>query len=68
MDLEISFELKKPAAEDGQNQPLQNQVVQPHTMTTSTVGHSQIKYINGSAKPSPAILANSELGQPKKTA
>ena len=60
MDLEISFELKKQASEAGQNQP----------MTTSTVRHGQIKYINGAANPAPAraIPANSELGQPKKSA
>ena len=60
MDLEISFELKKPASPAGQNQP----------MTTSTVRHGQIKYINGAAKPAAvhAIPANSELGQPKKSA
>ena len=60
MDMEICFELKRPIAEAGQNQP----------MTTSTVGHGQIKYINGAAKrvsmlPAPA---NSELGQSKKSA
>jgi transcriptional regulator with XRE-family HTH domain len=60
MDMEISFELKKPVTNAGQNQP----------MTTSTVGHGQIKYINGAAKrvsmlPAPA---NSELGQSKKSA
>jgi hypothetical protein len=58
--MEISFELKKPVTNAGQNQP----------MTTSTVGHGQIKYINGAAKrvsmlPAPA---NSELGQSKKSA
>jgi transcriptional regulator with XRE-family HTH domain len=60
MDLEISFELKKPVAEAGQNQP----------MTTSTVRHGQIKYINGAAKriSLPATPANSELGLPKKSA
>jgi transcriptional regulator with XRE-family HTH domain len=69
MDLEISFELKNPATEAGQNQPAQNQ-----TMTTSTVRHGQIKYINGAAKQVTvhatvhAAPVNSELGQPKKTA
>ena len=65
MDFEISFELKKPAVNDGQNQFIPNQ-----TMTTSTVRHGQIKYINGADKPAPAraMLANSELGQPKKSA
>jgi hypothetical protein len=75
MDLEISFELKKPATEAGQNQPIQNQPVQDQPaqdqmMTTSTVRHGQIKYINGAAKRLPAYTApaNSELGQPKKSA
>ena len=60
MDMEISFELKKPHPEAGQNQP----------MTTSTVGHGQIKYINGAAKRVSmlAVPANSELGQSKKSA
>ena len=60
MDMEISFELKKPLPKAGQNQP----------MTTSTVGHGQIKYINGAAKQLSvhAVPANSELGQPKKSA
>lgn len=78
MDLEILFELKKPAAEAGQNQPIQNQLLQDQTledlqgqtMTTSTVRHGQIKYINGAAKQLSvhAVPANSELGQPKKSA
>ena len=61
MDLEISFELKKRRCrKSGQNQP----------MTTSTVGHGQIKYINGAAKrvSMPAFAANSGLGQSKKSA
>jgi transcriptional regulator with XRE-family HTH domain len=60
MDLDISFELKKPVAKAGQNQP----------MTTSTVRHGQIKYINGAAKQVSMLAkpANSELGQPKKSA
>jgi hypothetical protein len=60
MDMEIFFELKRPIAEAGQNQP----------MTTSTVGHGQIKYINGAAKRVSllAVPANSELGQSKKSA
>lgn len=37
MDMEITFELKKPVVEAGQNQPV----------TTSTIGHGQIKYIDG---------------------
>ena len=80
MDLEISFELKKPAAEAGQNQPIQNQALQDQipedqtlqgqTTTTSTVRHGQIRYINGAAKQLSvhAVPANSELGQPKKSA
>ena len=69
MDLEISFELKKPATEAGQNQPAHNQ-----TIATSTVRHGQIKYINGAAKQVAVHAvanvnpANSELGQPKKSA
>ena len=58
MDMEISFELKKPLPKAGQNQP------------TSTVGHGQIKYINGAAKRVSvrALPANSDLEQPKKSA
>lgn len=69
MDLEISFELKKPATVAGQNQPIQNHPVQ-HQAMTSTVRHGQIKYINGAAKRAsvPAVPANSELGQPKRIA
>jgi transcriptional regulator with XRE-family HTH domain len=61
MGMEISFELKQPATRAGQNQP---------TTTTSTVRHGQIKYINGAAKPvtAHAVLANSDLGQAKKSA
>jgi transcriptional regulator with XRE-family HTH domain len=60
MDMEISFELKKPAASAGQNQP----------MTTSTVRHGQIKYINGGTRKISVVAApaNSELGQAKKSA
>lgn len=60
MDMEISFELKQPVAASGQNQP----------MPTSTVGHGQIKYINGAANRVPvlAMPANSEFGQAKKSA
>jgi transcriptional regulator with XRE-family HTH domain len=70
MDLEISFELKKPATEAGQNQSVKNLPVQDQVMTTSTVRHGQIKYINGAARqvPAHAVPANSELGQPKKSA
>ena len=75
MDMEISFELKEATTNAGQNhlvqhQPMQNELVQNQPTTTSTVGHGQIKYINGAAKrvsmlPAPA---NSELGQAKKSA
>lgn len=41
MDMEISFELKKAVVEAGQNQPVN------HSVTTSTIGHGQIKYIDG---------------------
>ncbi len=60
MDMEISFELKKPVAKAGQNRP----------MTTSTLTHGEIKYINGAAKAVSALAvpANSELGQSKKSA
>ena len=70
MDLEISFELKEPSAEAGQNQPIQNQALQDQATTTSTVRHGQIKYINGAAKQVSvhAMPANSELGQAKKSA
>lgn len=37
MDMEISFELRKPMYEAGQNQPVM----------TSTISHGQIKYIDG---------------------
>jgi hypothetical protein len=55
MDMEISFELREPTVAAGQNQPLQsqpsqNQPVQHQLMTTSTVRHGQIKYINGAVK------------------
>ncbi len=60
MDMEISFELKKPMARAGQNQP----------MTTSTVQHGQIKYINGGGKRVSvfAAPANAEPLQAKKSA
>ena len=58
MDVEISFELKEPHPKAGQNQP----------MTTSTVGHGQIKYINGAPNRVSALPANSDLEQPKKSA
>jgi transcriptional regulator with XRE-family HTH domain len=47
MDMEISFELKKPITDFGQNQPA----------TTSTVGHGQIKFINGGSNRN-ALLAS----------
>jgi transcriptional regulator with XRE-family HTH domain len=55
MDMEISFQLKEPVGKAGQNQPIQDQVIQDLPiqdlpMTTSTVGHGQIKYINGTLK------------------
>jgi transcriptional regulator with XRE-family HTH domain len=70
MELEITFELKKPVAEAGQNEPIQSQTAQSQTMTTSTVRHGQIKYINGAATKVSvhARAANSEFGQPKKSA
>ena len=60
MDMEISFELKKPMAKAGQNQP----------MTTSTVRHGQIKYINGGGKQVSvfAAPADPEPEQAKKSA
>jgi transcriptional regulator with XRE-family HTH domain len=65
MDMEISFELKKPMAKAGQNQPILNQA-----MTTSTVQYGQIKYINGAGKQVSvfAAPANPETVQAKKSA
>lgn len=65
MDMEISFELKKPMAKAGQNQPILNQA-----MTTSTVQYGQIKYINGGGKQVSvfAAPANPETVQAKKSA
>jgi transcriptional regulator with XRE-family HTH domain len=65
MDMEISFELKTPTARAGQNQPILNQA-----MTTSTVQHGQIKYINGGGKQVAifAVPANPETAQAKKSA
>jgi plasmid maintenance system antidote protein VapI len=65
MDMEISFELKKPTAKAGQNQPILNQA-----MTTSTVQYGQIKYINGGGKQVSvfAAPANPETAQAKKSA
>jgi transcriptional regulator with XRE-family HTH domain len=45
MDMEISFALTAPPANAGQNHPAQH-----HPITTSTVRHGQIRYINGTAK------------------
>ena len=60
MGMEISFELKQPMARAGQNQP----------MTTSTVRHGQIKYINGGGKQVSvfAAPADPEPEQAKKSA
>ena len=44
MDMEISFELKKPVAEAGQNEPV----------ITSTISHGQIRYIDGGKRSSPS--------------
>jgi hypothetical protein len=65
MDVEISFELKQPMARAGQNQPILNQ-----PMTTSTVRHGQIKYINGGGKQVSvfAAPADPEPAQAKKSA
>ena len=65
MDMEISFELKKPMANAGQNQPILNQA-----MTTSTVQYGQIKYINGGGKQVSvfAAPAKPETAQAKKSA
>ena len=56
MDMEISFELKHPAAKAGQN----------HPVTTSTVSHGQIRYINGTAKRALVPRANTEP-EPEQT-
>ncbi len=45
MDMEIFFELEAGGTDAGQNHPAQNE-----PMTTSTVRHGQIKYINGTAR------------------
>jgi hypothetical protein len=63
MDMEISFELKRPAAEAGQNHPVQNQA-----MTTSTVSHGQIRYINGTIKRVLVAPATATPEQTKKSA
>ena len=65
MDMDISFELKKPVASAGQNQPVHNQA-----MTTSTVQYGQIKYINGGGKQVSVFTApaNPEPVQAKKSA
>jgi plasmid maintenance system antidote protein VapI len=65
MDMEITFELKKPMAKAGQNQPILNQA-----MTTSTVQYGQIKYINGGGKQVSvfAAPADPEPEQAKKSA
>jgi transcriptional regulator with XRE-family HTH domain len=59
MDMEITFELKKPVVETGQNQPV----------TTSTIGHGQIKYIDGGRRPQPCqTLAVSPMASAEATA
>jgi hypothetical protein len=65
MDMEISFELKTPAAKAGQNQLTLSQ-----PMTTSTVQYGRIKYINGGGKQVSvsAAPANPEPVQAKKSA
>lgn len=40
MDMEICFELKKPAAHPGQNEPV----------ITSTLGYGEIKYVNAAVR------------------
>jgi transcriptional regulator with XRE-family HTH domain len=40
LDMEVSFELRKPTAEQGQNQPA----------TTSTIEYGQIKFLNGGSQ------------------
>ena len=61
MDMEISFELKEAEGKAGQNQPVQNQPT-----TTSTVGHGQIKYINGAVKRALARPATPIAPEPAK--
>jgi transcriptional regulator with XRE-family HTH domain len=59
MDMEITFELKKPVVEAGQNQPV----------TTSTIGHGQIKYIDGGRRSQPCqTLAVSPMATADATA
>jgi transcriptional regulator with XRE-family HTH domain len=55
MGMEISFELRKPSAEAGQN----------HPVTTSTIGHTQIKYIDGGRR---AALTQTLDGSPLTSA
>ena len=73
MDMEISFELKEATTSAGQNhlvqtQPMQNELVQNQSTTTSTVGHGQIKYINGAIKRVLARPANIAPEPAKKSA
>ena len=42
MDMEISFELKKPTTQAGQNEPV----------ATSTISYGEIKYLDGVRRPS----------------
>jgi transcriptional regulator with XRE-family HTH domain len=58
MDMEISFELKKPAAEFGQNQ----------TSTTSTIGHRQIKVIEGGRNRASLVILNGAQVEAAKAA
>ena len=60
MDLEISFELKKPTARIGQNQPA----------ATTTIEHGRIRFINGGIKRNsiPAVPENWQPPQAKKSA
>jgi transcriptional regulator with XRE-family HTH domain len=57
LDMDISFELKKPTVEAGQNQPA----------TTSTIEHGQIKYLNGGGRRSlpPETAAEDEAAPPR---
>ena len=61
MDMEISFELKKPTVRAGQNQPV---------ATTTTIEHGRIRFINGGIKRNsiPAVPENWQPLQAKKSA
>jgi transcriptional regulator with XRE-family HTH domain len=60
MDMEISFELKKPIARAGQNQPA----------ATTTIKHGQIRFVKGEIKRNsvPAAPENRQPLQVKKSA